>query len=69
MSFFISDSLSALQRASVLDQSIESNASQISADYVDLVCLASRQVMAGMEITVGLDLQGQLNLSDILIFC
>ncbi|KIK52995.1 hypothetical protein GYMLUDRAFT_250707 [Collybiopsis luxurians FD-317 M1] len=68
MSNFMNDASNALQRAIVLDSRIISDANQISPNYADLVSLASRQVVAGMEITVGSDSNGQLNKSDILIF-
>ncbi|KIK51939.1 hypothetical protein GYMLUDRAFT_50232 [Collybiopsis luxurians FD-317 M1] len=65
---FMNNASDALNRAIALDEQIISDASAISPDYVDLVSLASRQVMAGMEITVGTDLKQQINQSDILIF-
>ncbi|KIK65872.1 hypothetical protein GYMLUDRAFT_218622 [Collybiopsis luxurians FD-317 M1] len=68
MSDFMSDASNALQRAIALDNQIISDAQGISSDYADLVSLASRQAMAGMEITVGSDSNGQVNKSDVLIF-
>ncbi|KIK53986.1 hypothetical protein GYMLUDRAFT_142150, partial [Collybiopsis luxurians FD-317 M1] len=68
MSDFMSNASDARQRAVNLDTKIVSNSSKISPSYVDLVSLASRQVMAGLEITVGLDSNGQVNESDVLIF-
>ncbi|KIK65821.1 hypothetical protein GYMLUDRAFT_239519 [Collybiopsis luxurians FD-317 M1] len=68
MSDFMNNASSALQRAIALDNKIVSDAKKISSDYTDLVSLASRQVMAGMEITVGIDSNGKLNSSDVLIF-
>ncbi|KIK51207.1 hypothetical protein GYMLUDRAFT_181767, partial [Collybiopsis luxurians FD-317 M1] len=62
------DASSALKRVIELDDQIISDASKISSNYTDLVALALRQVMAGMEITVGTDTNGQVNDSDILIF-
>ncbi|KIK65800.1 hypothetical protein GYMLUDRAFT_158570, partial [Collybiopsis luxurians FD-317 M1] len=68
MSDFMSDASNALQRAIALDNKIMSDANKVSSNYADLVSLASRQIMAGMEITVGVDLNGQVNKSDVLIF-
>ncbi|KIK65892.1 hypothetical protein GYMLUDRAFT_1027590, partial [Collybiopsis luxurians FD-317 M1] len=69
MSDFIGDASNALQRAISLDNKILSDAQRISSNYSDLVSLASRQTMAGMEITVGFGSSGQVvNESDTLIF-
>ncbi|KIK65815.1 hypothetical protein GYMLUDRAFT_158671, partial [Collybiopsis luxurians FD-317 M1] len=68
MSEFMSNASNALQRAEALDDMIVSDANKVSSNYTDLVSLASRQVMAGMEITVGSDLDGNVNASDTLIF-
>ncbi|KAF9062758.1 hypothetical protein BDP27DRAFT_1481547, partial [Rhodocollybia butyracea] len=68
MSDFLSDASQALQRARNLDNRISNAATSISNNYSDLVSLASRQVMSTLEITVGVDLGGQINNSDILIF-
>lgn len=62
------DSSNALQRAIALDDQIISAANTISSDYTDLISLAARQAMAGMEITVGTGTDGQLNSSDIQFF-
>ncbi|KIK65832.1 hypothetical protein GYMLUDRAFT_158658, partial [Collybiopsis luxurians FD-317 M1] len=68
LSDFMSNASSALQRAVALDNQIMSDANNISSNYADLVSLASRQTMAGMDITVGFGSDGQLNKSDVLIF-
>ncbi|KIK51941.1 hypothetical protein GYMLUDRAFT_180789 [Collybiopsis luxurians FD-317 M1] len=65
---FMSDASNALQRAMSFDRQVISDTIGISSNYTDLVSLASRQVMAGMEITVGTDSNGQLDQSDVLIF-
>ncbi|KAJ3893405.1 hypothetical protein GG344DRAFT_43434 [Lentinula edodes] len=62
------DSSDALQRAIALDDQIVSAANTISSDYTDLVSLAARQAIAGMEITAGTGTDGQLNSSDIQFF-
>ncbi|KAF9071440.1 hypothetical protein BDP27DRAFT_1322140, partial [Rhodocollybia butyracea] len=67
MEAFMSDATDALSRATTLDNKIVSAANGISSNYADLVSLASRQVMAGMEITVGTS-NGQINNSDVLFF-
>ncbi|KAJ3771483.1 hypothetical protein FB446DRAFT_100897 [Lentinula raphanica] len=64
----MNDSSNALQRAIDFDNNITTAAYAISSDYVDLVSLAARQVMAGIEITVGVDSNGQNNASDIQFF-
>ncbi|KAE9404313.1 DUF1793-domain-containing protein [Gymnopus androsaceus JB14] len=68
LSDLMSNASDALQRAITLDNKILSAANTISSNYADLVSLASRQVMAGMEITVGTDSSGQINASDIMFF-
>ncbi|KAF9075449.1 hypothetical protein BDP27DRAFT_1212146 [Rhodocollybia butyracea] len=68
ISDFLSDASQALQRASDLDSKLSASATSISSNYSSLVSLASRQVMAGLEITVGVSSTGQINDSDILIF-
>ncbi|KAJ3795106.1 hypothetical protein GGU11DRAFT_793416 [Lentinula aff. detonsa] len=68
LTFLMSDSSNALQRAISLDNQIVSAANAISTNYADLVSLAARQVMAGMEITAGVDANGQINASDIQFF-
>ncbi|KIK65854.1 hypothetical protein GYMLUDRAFT_108164, partial [Collybiopsis luxurians FD-317 M1] len=65
---FMSDASNALQRAIALNNQIALDANKISSNYTDLVSLASRQAMAGMEITVGFDSNGKANTSDVLIF-
>jgi hypothetical protein len=67
MAAFMSDASDALSRATALDNKIVSVANGVSSNYADLVSLASRQVMAGMEITVGSN-NGQINNSDVLFF-
>lgn len=64
----MSDASNALQRAIALDTRIVTTANAISSDYADLVSLASRQVMAAMEITAGTGSNEQINASDIMFF-
>ncbi|KAF8824150.1 hypothetical protein HHX47_DHR9000564 [Lentinula edodes] len=68
MANFMNDATNALERSKTLDSKIVSDANAISSNYVDLVSLASRQLMAGLEVTVGTDSSGKLNASDILFF-
>ncbi|KAF5378651.1 hypothetical protein D9757_009532 [Collybiopsis confluens] len=68
MANFMSDAQNALKRSIVLDGQIVSDASSISNAYADVVSLATRQAMAGMEITVGSDSSGRPNSSDVMIF-
>lgn len=65
---FMSDASNARQRSINLDNQIVSDANAISSQYADLVSLAARQAMAGLEITVGSDSNGKVNESDVLIF-
>ena len=51
----MADFPNALERAKALDARILSDASALSSNYADLVSLAARQAMAGMELTVGQD--------------
>ena len=50
---FVDDYTNALQRAVSLDSRILADADAISDNYGDLVSLAARQAMSGMELTVG----------------
>ncbi|KAJ6461899.1 hypothetical protein C8R47DRAFT_1225700 [Mycena vitilis] len=62
---FMNDFPAARTRALVLDQKILQDASAISQEYADLVSLAARQAMAGVEITLS-QLPGEsLNSSDV----
>ena len=52
---FLADFPNALQRATALDARILSDASTVSSAYADLVSLAARQAVGGVELTVGPD--------------
>ena len=52
---FLADFPNALQHATALDARILSDASAVSSAYADLVSLAARQAMGGVELTVGPD--------------
>ena len=43
-------------------------ASNKSIEYADLVALGTRQAMAGLEITVSVNLDGSVNTSDVQAF-
>jgi predicted lysophospholipase L1 biosynthesis ABC-type transport system permease subunit len=64
---FITDFPSARLRALALDQQILQDARAVSQDYADLVSLAARQIMAGIEITVAAE-KGGYDRSDVLAF-
>lgn len=51
-----------------LDTKIQSDASQISSDYADLLSLTLRQVMSAIEITILRDKSGNWNQSDVKVF-
>ncbi|KAJ7917724.1 hypothetical protein B0H13DRAFT_2322076 [Mycena leptocephala] len=57
----------AVARATELDQKILQHAGAVSRNYMDLVSLATRQAMAGVEITVSAK-DGELNVSDVQAF-
>ncbi|KAI0372113.1 DUF1793-domain-containing protein [Pilatotrama ljubarskyi] len=63
-----SDFDAALARATAFDQAIITKASKVSAQYVDLVSLAARLVMATLDITVSTDANGMPNSSDVRVF-
>ncbi|KAJ6584202.1 hypothetical protein B0H10DRAFT_1833148 [Mycena sp. CBHHK59/15] len=62
---FMEDFPAAESRASSLDSRILKDASVIGPQYGDLLSLATRQAMAGVEITVSKTSQGSWNLSDV----
>ncbi|KAI0088041.1 hypothetical protein BDY19DRAFT_1057674 [Irpex rosettiformis] len=57
------DTSNAFDRSSRLDASILQNAAKVSSNYADLVSVAARQAMAGIETTVS-----PSNASDIMMF-
>ncbi|KAJ7458877.1 DUF1793-domain-containing protein [Mycena latifolia] len=61
---FVADFPSARERAVALDQKILQDARVVSQDYADLVSLATRQTIAGVEITLSETESGQWNMSD-----
>jgi hypothetical protein len=65
---FVKDFPAARTRAIELDQKILNDAAAVSNDYGDLVSLATRQAMAGIEITLSTQADGNLNLSDVQAF-
>ncbi|KXN89757.1 hypothetical protein AN958_05297 [Leucoagaricus sp. SymC.cos] len=68
VSAFLNNFNSIRDRGLALDNRIVSAASQISAEYADLVSLLTRQIFASMDITLGQEQNGSLNSSDIKIF-
>ncbi|KAJ3530917.1 hypothetical protein NM688_g7646 [Phlebia brevispora] len=67
---FIQDYPNAIIRAIALDEKILSDAANVSAHYADLVSLAARQALGGIELTVGQSSvdSTQLNTSDVKMF-
>ncbi|KAJ7915217.1 hypothetical protein B0H13DRAFT_2658900 [Mycena leptocephala] len=65
---FMDDFPDAQARAIQLDQQLLRDATAVSQDYVDLVSLATRQAMAGVEITLSTGQDGSLNTSDVKAF-
>ena len=52
----------------MLDAKITADAEKISSRYVDLISLATRQILGSLDITVVSDAQGGVNGSDVKIF-
>ncbi|KAL1728497.1 hypothetical protein EV714DRAFT_285712 [Schizophyllum commune] len=65
---FLQDYDGASSRADDFDSRIMSVASNKSIEYADLVALGTRQAMAGLEITVSVNLDGSVNTSDVQAF-
>ncbi|KAF8992673.1 hypothetical protein BDQ17DRAFT_1432228 [Cyathus striatus] len=68
MNDFISDFPNAITRADALDNKIMSDGLMISSDYADLLALCLRQAMAGFEITISKDNNGNWNETDVKTF-
>ena len=64
----VEDAPAAHDRAVALDAKIVADAEKISPKYVDLVSLATRQILGSLDITVLSDAQGGVNTSDVKIF-
>jgi hypothetical protein len=64
----MTDFPAARARAIALDQKILQDAAAVSPEYADLVSLATRQAMAGMEITLSTLPDGSFNMSDVKAF-
>ncbi|KAJ6479162.1 hypothetical protein DFH09DRAFT_1215072, partial [Mycena vulgaris] len=65
---FVEDFPSARARAIALDQKILQDAGAVSKEYADLVSLATRQAIAGVEITLSTTESGGWNFSDVQAF-
>ncbi|KAJ6528989.1 hypothetical protein B0H19DRAFT_1333719, partial [Mycena capillaripes] len=65
---FMGDFPNAVARAIELDRKILQDAGAVSQNYMDLVSLATRQAMAGVEITVSVTAAGEWNVSDMQAF-
>ncbi|KAJ6606126.1 hypothetical protein DFH09DRAFT_1017068 [Mycena vulgaris] len=65
---FMGDFPDAVARAIALDRKILQDAGAVSQKYMDLVSLATRQAMAGVEITVSVTAAGEWNVSDVQAF-
>ena len=70
ITFFVADYPDAIGRAIALDERLHAAAMSVSAHYADLVSLATRQAMGGMELTVGRTSSDptQWNTSDVKMF-
>ena len=58
----------AVARANAFDAKVDSDATNISADYASVVALSIRQGFAATEITVSRNGDGGFNTSDVLMF-
>ena len=65
---FTADFSGAHDRAAALDARILGNASAISAQYADLVALATRQAVSALDFTVGTDAKGNVLPWDVKLF-
>jgi hypothetical protein len=65
---FLLDYDNAKQRADAWDKKIQTDAGNISNNYVDLVSLATRQTIAATEITIAKGSDGNWNQSDVKMF-
>ena len=65
---FVEDASAASARAVALDTKIMTDAAKISPEYVDLVSIATRQILGSLDITVLGDVQDGVNASDVKIF-
>ncbi|KXN87094.1 hypothetical protein AN958_09304 [Leucoagaricus sp. SymC.cos] len=68
ISAFLNDFEGARDRSLQLDNKIVSNANQVSAEYADLLSLATRQIFGSMDITLAKEQDGSFNISDVKIF-
>ncbi|KAG5724965.1 hypothetical protein E4T56_gene12457 [Termitomyces sp. T112] len=68
ISSFLGDYNAALSRAQSLDSKVNSDASEISADYAAIVELSIRQAVGATEITISKNTDGTWNTDDIIIF-
>jgi hypothetical protein len=65
---FLNDFSNASSRAQQLDNKILQNAASVLNGLGDLVSLAIAQVYGSMQLTVGTDIHGNLNKSDVMMF-
>jgi len=65
---FLNDFSNATFRAQQLDNKILQDANSVSGSLGDLVSLAIAQVYGSMQLTIGTDVHGNLNNSDIMVF-
>jgi hypothetical protein len=65
---FLNDFSNASSRAQQLDNKILQSATSVSNGLGDLVSLAVAQVYGSMQLTIGTDLDGNLNKSDVMVF-
>lgn len=68
MSFFLGDFSGALSRADDLDTKIISAANSVSSEYSDILSLGLRQCLGATELTLGQNLDGTLNSTDVMMF-
>lgn len=58
-----------MDRANKLDEKLLTAATALGgSDYADLISIATRQAYTGTELTVGRNVDGSVNVSDVMMF-
>ncbi len=65
---FLKDFQNALSRAQNLDNMILQVANSVSNNLGDLIVLPIAELFGSMQLTIGTDLRGNLNKSDVMMF-
>lgn len=69
LSYFYEDYSESLRISNTFDLGVQDTAVGLAGEkYAALCALAARQVFGGIEISIGLDAQGNYNTSDVMVF-